>query len=114
VDRDVPAGRARGSQVDLHGNDLAAEHRGQDLSGDAADPGAGEGARGRFPIDAWSVEVFSQLFYGRTPARNRDRIATVKREGLRRWGRWAWMAFFYVVQDLPALSASLGVELRRQ
>jgi DNA-3-methyladenine glycosylase II len=67
---------------------------------------------GGFPIDAWSVEVFSQLFYGRTPARNRESIEKVKREGLRRWGQWAWMAFLYVVQDLPKLSESLGLDLR--
>lgn len=77
-----------------------------DYSADIINP------HGGFPIDAWSVEVFSQLFYGRTPARNRDAIEKVKREGLRRWGRFAWMAFFYVVQDLPKLSESLGMDLR--
>ncbi len=77
-----------------------------DYSADIINP------HGGFPIDAWSVEVFSQLFYGKVPARNRDSIERVKREGLRRWGRWAWLAFFYVVQDLPGLSKSLGVELR--
>jgi DNA-3-methyladenine glycosylase II len=77
-----------------------------DYSADIINP------HGGFPIDAWSVEVFSQLFYGKVPARNRDSIENVKREGLRRWGRWAWLAFFYVVQDLPGLSKALGVELR--
>ncbi len=79
-----------------------------DYSADIINP------HGGFPIDAWSVEVFSQLFYGKVPARNRDSIDKVKREGLRRWGRWAWLAFFYVVQDLPGLSKALGVELRLQ
>ena len=77
-----------------------------DYSADIINP------HGGFPIDAWSVEVFSQLFYAKVPARNRDSIEKVKREGLRRWGRWAWLAFFYVVQDLPRLSDALGVELR--
>ncbi|HUJ57322.1 MAG TPA: hypothetical protein VLX92_02480 [Kofleriaceae bacterium] len=77
-----------------------------DYSADIINP------HGGFPIDAWSVEVFSQLFYGKVPARNRDSIEKVKREGLRRWGRWAWLAFFYVVQDLRRLSEALGVELR--
>jgi 3-methyladenine DNA glycosylase/8-oxoguanine DNA glycosylase len=81
-------------------------------------PGIGEysadiiSPHGGFPIDAWSVEVFSKLFYGKTPARNRESIEKVKREGLRRWGEWAWMAFLYIVQDLPKLSESLGVDLR--
>ncbi len=77
-----------------------------DYSADIINP------HGGFPIDAWSVEVFAKLFYGKAPARNRDSIDRVKRAGLRRWGRWAWMAFFYVVQDLPRLSEALGVELR--
>jgi DNA-3-methyladenine glycosylase II len=77
-----------------------------DYSADIINP------HGGFPIDAWSVEVFSQLFYGKVPARNRDSIDKVKREGLRRWGRWAWLAFFYVAQDLPKLSEALGMELR--
>jgi DNA-3-methyladenine glycosylase II len=79
-----------------------------DYSADIINP------HGGFPIDAWSVEVFAKLFYGRTPARNRDAIEKVKREGLRRWGPWAWMAFFYVAQDLPKLSRSLGLDLRLQ
>ena len=79
-----------------------------DYSADIINP------HGGFPIDAWSVEVFAKLFYGRTPSRNRDAIEKVKRAGLRRWGRWAWMAFFYIAQDLPRLSRSLGVELRLQ
>lgn len=79
-----------------------------DYSADIINP------HGGFPIDSWSVEVFSQLFYGKVPTRNRDSIDKVKREGLRRWGTWAWLAFLYVVQDLPALSRSLRVELRLQ
>lgn len=81
-------------------------------------PGIGEysadiiNPHGGFPIDAWSVEVFSKLFYGNVPARNRDAIEKVKRDGLRRWGRWAWMAFLYVVQDLPRLSKELNLDLR--
>jgi len=79
-----------------------------DYSADIIDP------HGGFPIDSWSVEVFSKLFYGKTPAHNRDAIEKVKREGLRRWGRFAWMAFYYVVQDLPRLSKALKTDLRLQ
>jgi 3-methyladenine DNA glycosylase/8-oxoguanine DNA glycosylase len=96
--RAMPAGEARQALMELPGIG--------DYSADIISP------HGGFPIDAWSVEVFSQLFYGKTPARNRESIEKVKREGLRRWGRWAWLAFFYVVQDLPRLSESLGIDLR--
>ncbi len=65
-----------------------------DYSADIINP------HGGFPIDAWSVEVFSKLFYGQEPNDNRKAIEGIKAEGLRRWGKWAWMAFFYVVQDL--------------
>jgi 3-methyladenine DNA glycosylase/8-oxoguanine DNA glycosylase len=77
-----------------------------DYSADIINP------HGGFPIDAWSVEVFSKLFFGTVPVRGRDAILKVKREGVRRWGRWAWMAFFYIVQDLPRLSKELKMDLR--
>ena len=38
----------------------------------------------------------------------------MKKEGIRRWGRWSWMAFFYVAQDLENLSRKLNVKLRLQ
>jgi len=81
-------------------------------------PGVGDYAadiinpHGGFPIDAWSVDVFGALFFGREPANARDAIERVKREGIRRWGRWSWMAFFYVAQDLANLTKRLGVRLR--
>jgi 3-methyladenine DNA glycosylase/8-oxoguanine DNA glycosylase len=83
-------------------------------------PGVGDYAadiinpHGGFPIDAWSVDVFGRLFFGREPDDARDAIEAVKEEGLRRWGRFAWMAFFYVAQDLNNLSKRLGVQLRAQ
>ena len=83
-------------------------------------PGVGDYAadiinpHGGFPIDAWSVDVFGRLFFGREPDNAREAIETVKEEGLRRWGRFAWMAFFYVAQDLNNLSKRLGVQLRAQ
>jgi len=81
-------------------------------------PGVGDYAadiinpHGGFPIDAWSVDVFGALFFGREPANARDAIEKVKREGMKRWGKWSWMAFFYVAQDLRNLSERLGVRLR--
>jgi 3-methyladenine DNA glycosylase/8-oxoguanine DNA glycosylase len=83
-------------------------------------PGVGDYAadiinpRGGFPVDAWSVDVFGKLFFGREPENAREAIEVVKREGLRRWGGFAWYAFFYVAQDLKNLSKRLGVQLRMQ
>jgi 3-methyladenine DNA glycosylase/8-oxoguanine DNA glycosylase len=81
-------------------------------------PGVGDYAadiinpHGGFPIDAWSVDVFGALFFGKEPANARDAIEKVKLEGTRRWGKWSWMTFFYVAQDLVNLSKRLGIRLR--
>jgi 3-methyladenine DNA glycosylase/8-oxoguanine DNA glycosylase len=77
-----------------------------DYSADIINP------HGGFPIDAWSADVFGSLFFGAEPEEKRKSIDRIKREGLRRWGKWAWMAFFYVVQDLEKLSRKLGYQLR--
>ncbi len=77
-----------------------------DYSADIINP------HGGFPIDAWSVEVFSKLFYGKEPEDKRKAIEEIKKEGLRRWGKWSWMAFYYVVQDLENLSRKLNISLR--
>jgi 3-methyladenine DNA glycosylase/8-oxoguanine DNA glycosylase len=77
-----------------------------DYAADIINPHAG------FPIDAWSVDVFGLLFFGKESENRREAIEEVKREGIRRWGRWSWMAFFYVAQDLRNLSKRLGIELR--
>ena len=81
-------------------------------------PGVGDYAadiinpHGGFPIDAWSVDVFSALFFGKEPKNARESIKKVKQEGMRRWGIWSWMGFFYVAQDLVNLSERLGIQLR--
>ncbi|HUK85381.1 MAG TPA: hypothetical protein VLU95_05935 [Candidatus Acidoferrum sp.] len=77
-----------------------------DYSADIINP------HGSFPIDVWSAEVFSKLFFGKEPENNRQAVEAVKREGILRWGKWSWMAFFYVVQDLKNLSEKLNVKLR--
>ncbi|MBI3858630.1 MAG: hypothetical protein HY296_00095 [Thaumarchaeota archaeon] len=77
-----------------------------DFSADIASP------HGGFPIDAWSVHVFSVLLFGKDTVDGRGAIERVKKAGINRWGRWSWMAFFYVAQDIPDLSARLGVRLR--
>lgn len=83
-------------------------------------PGIGDYAadiinpHGGFPIDAWSVDVFGLLFFGKEPENRRKAIEKVKREGIRRWERWSWMGFFYVAQDLQNLSKRLGLKLRME
>jgi DNA-3-methyladenine glycosylase II len=67
---------------------------------------------GGFPIDVWSATVFGKLFYGEEPESSREAVEVVKEEGIRRWGEWSWMAFFYVVQDLENLSRKLNTTLR--
>ncbi len=67
---------------------------------------------GGFPIDVWSATVFGKLFYGKEPENSREAVEMVKKEGIRRWGEWSWMAFFYVVQDLENLSRKLNTTLR--
>jgi 3-methyladenine DNA glycosylase/8-oxoguanine DNA glycosylase len=77
-----------------------------DYSADIINP------HGGFPIDVWSADIFGKLFYGREPSNGRASIERIKKEGIRRWGAWSWMAFFYVVQDLENLSRKLETKLR--
>lgn len=79
-----------------------------DYSSDIINP------HGGFPIDVWSADVFGKLFYGKEPEEGRAEIARIKAEGIRRWGKYAWMAFLYVVHDLENLSRKLGLSLRLQ
>jgi 3-methyladenine DNA glycosylase/8-oxoguanine DNA glycosylase len=77
-----------------------------DYSADIINP------HGGFPIDVWSADVFGLLLFGKEPVDKNREIPLIKKEGLRRWGKWSWMAFYYVVQDLVNLSDRLGVKLR--
>jgi 3-methyladenine DNA glycosylase/8-oxoguanine DNA glycosylase len=77
-----------------------------DYSADIINP------HGGFPIDVWSAEVFSKLLFGKAPENNRQAVEEVKKAGILRWGKWSWMAFFYIVQDLENLSERLKIKLR--
>ncbi len=77
-----------------------------DYSADIINP------HGGFPIDVWSGDIFGMLFFGKEPEHVKKELDKVKQEGLRRWGKWSWHAFFYVVQDLEPLSKKLGMPLR--
>jgi len=56
------------------------------------------------PIDAWSVIVMSELLLGKTPENPRAEIDAVNGIIDRRWGRWSWMAFAYILNDLENLA----------
>jgi 3-methyladenine DNA glycosylase/8-oxoguanine DNA glycosylase len=58
---------------------------------------------GTFPIDVWSVVIFSELFLGRTPEDPREEIEDVVSRLSERWGKWRWFVFVYVLQDLAYL-----------
>ena len=79
-----------------------------DYSSDIINP------HGGFPIDVWSADIFGKLFYGNESENSRAEIGRIKAEGIRRWGKHAWMAFVYVVHDLKRLSRKLGLSLRLQ
>lgn len=72
-------------------------------------PGIGEYSAGivltRYaPIDAWSVIVMSELLLGRTPAKPREDIPRINKIIAQRWGKWSWMAFGYILNDLENLA----------
>jgi 3-methyladenine DNA glycosylase/8-oxoguanine DNA glycosylase len=79
-----------------------------DYSSDIINP------HGGFPIDVWSATIFGKLFYGNESETSRAEIGRIKAEGIRRWGKYAWMAFLYVVHDLERLSKKLGLSLGLQ
>jgi 3-methyladenine DNA glycosylase/8-oxoguanine DNA glycosylase len=79
-----------------------------DYSSDIINP------HGGFPIDVWSADIFGKLFYGNESENSRAEIGRIKAEGIRRWGKYAWMAFVYIVHDLKRLSRKLGLNLRLQ
>lgn len=56
------------------------------------------------PIDVWSVVIMSELFLGKTPQNPRQEIDEVVAELTKRWGRWRWFAFVYVLNDLEKLA----------
>jgi len=55
-------------------------------------------------LDVWSVVIISELLLGRKPRYPRQEINAVTRAMRDRWGKWAWLAFVYIVNDLPKLA----------
>ena len=64
---------------------------------------------GTLPLDVWSVVIFSELFLGRTPKNPRAEIDGVTGLLTKRWGKWRWFAFVYVLQDLPYLKEAYHI-----
>jgi DNA-3-methyladenine glycosylase II len=56
------------------------------------------------PIDSWSVVIMSELYEGKTPGNPRKEIERLQAELSARWGRWSWLAFAYILNDLDALA----------
>jgi hypothetical protein len=73
-------------------------------------PGVGEYSAGivmgrsSAPIDAWSVIIMSELLHGKTPQKPRQDIDKINAAVQKRWGKWSWMAFVYIMNDLENLS----------
>jgi len=56
------------------------------------------------PVDVWSVVVMSELFLGNTPGKPRGDVDKVGSLLEKRWGKWSWLAFVYVLNDLENLA----------
>jgi DNA-3-methyladenine glycosylase II len=60
--------------------------------------------RSSAPLDVWSVVIMSELVLGRTPTNPRLEIGEVAAQIDKRWGKWGWVAFVYVMNDLENLT----------
>jgi 3-methyladenine DNA glycosylase/8-oxoguanine DNA glycosylase len=56
------------------------------------------------PIDAWSVVIMSELYEGKTPVNSRAEIARVQAGLSAKWGKWSWLAFAYILNDIDRLA----------
>lgn len=56
------------------------------------------------PIDSWSAIVMSELLLGKTPEKPRDEVASINELVAKRWGKWSWLAFAYILNDLENLA----------
>ncbi len=94
----------------LSQRDLSGLPRDEAVKKVTAIPGVGPYSAGiilggsSLPVDAWSVMFLSELFLGETPENPRKDIPGVVSELSTRWGKWSWLAFLYVANDLPNLA----------
>lgn len=61
-------------------------------------------SRSSAPLDVWSVVIMSELLLGKTPENPRQQIKSVTSVIRDRWGKWSWIAFVYVLNDLENLA----------
>lgn len=59
--------------------------------------------RSSAPVDVWNAVIMSELLFGKTPKNPRQEISKVIGAMNERWGEWSWMAFVYILNDLPNL-----------
>jgi 3-methyladenine DNA glycosylase/8-oxoguanine DNA glycosylase len=73
-------------------------------------PGIGEYSAGIIlgrrdvPLDSWSVIILSELILGSSPENGRSDIPALNELIKKRWGKWGWLAFAYIVNDLTYLA----------
>ena len=90
--------------------DLAALPGKEALKRLTAIPGVGPYSAGiilwqaSLPVDTWSVTILSELYFGETPANPRTAIDHVVTGLNERFGGWSWLAFAYILNDLPELA----------
>lgn len=78
-------------------------------------PGVGEYSasiilnRENAAIDVWSVIVMSELLTGKTPKNPREAVPRIDKLVKKRWGKWSWLAFVYILNDLPRLQKKYGL-----
>jgi len=77
-----------------------------DYSSDIVNPHGG--FLDRRVVGRYLRQTFSS---GKERPNGQERIDKIKAEGIRRWGKWARIAFVYVVHDIPKLSKRVGMEL---
>ena len=65
-----------------------------------------------FPLDVWSVKIFSLLLFNKQPEKPRESIPMLKEKAEERWGEWRGYVFTYVLNDLENLSARFNANLR--
>jgi 3-methyladenine DNA glycosylase/8-oxoguanine DNA glycosylase len=66
-----------------------------------------------FPLDVWIAKIFSVLFQGKIPQKPREAIPALKLAAEKQWGNWRGYAFVYVLNDLPQMSARIGIDLTK-
>jgi 3-methyladenine DNA glycosylase/8-oxoguanine DNA glycosylase len=62
-----------------------------------------------FPLDVWSARIFHEIIFGETPKEPRKVVKKVEEEAKKRWGKYRWHVFVYVLHDLPRLAKRYNI-----